>query len=239
MPATEPDEPELPLWPEARTEPGGPAAPSPASRAGEGAASPTPPADVPPAVHDRPGPAPWPVPPGAEPSRWDDRARRRQYDRGELHASGDRLGVARPRPPPPPPPPPARRCRPPGERDAVAAADDPVPGRGLTQARVRHRARAGGRDVSGFRVSDGGRTCRPARAGREPAPTGQALRSAAASRGADHQKWPRTIVSLKGLPFASTSAADREMGHRGWPPGCEPARRQALRVGEPGAAVGA
>src|SRR3954468_19310305 len=88
MPATEPDEPELPLWPEPGTEPGGPAAPSPASWAGEGAASPTPPADVPPAVHDRPGPAPRPVPPGAEPSRWDDRARRRQYDRGELHASG-------------------------------------------------------------------------------------------------------------------------------------------------------
>ena len=68
------------------------------SRGGEGAASPTPPADVPPAVHDRPGPAPRPVPPGAEPSRWDDRARRRQYDRGELHASGDRLGLARPSP---------------------------------------------------------------------------------------------------------------------------------------------
>jgi hypothetical protein len=98
MPATEPDEPELPLWPEPGTGHGGPAAPSPASRAGEGAASPTPPADVPPAVHDRPGPAPRPVPPGAEPSRWDDRARRRQYDRGELHASGDRLGLARPSP---------------------------------------------------------------------------------------------------------------------------------------------
>ena len=98
MPATEPDEPELPLWPEPGTEHGGPAAPSPASRAGEGAASPTPPADVLPAVHDRPGPAPRPVPPGAGPSRWDDRARRRQYDRGELHASGDRLGLARPSP---------------------------------------------------------------------------------------------------------------------------------------------
>jgi hypothetical protein len=102
MPATEPDEPELPLWPEPGTEHGGPAAPSPASRAGEGAASPTPPADVPPAVHDRPGPAPRPVPPGAEPSRWDDRARRRQYDRGELRASGDRLGLARPSPASPP-----------------------------------------------------------------------------------------------------------------------------------------
>src|SRR3954467_13567093 len=109
MPATEPDEPELPLWPEPGTEHGGPAAPSPASRAGEGAASPTPPPDAPPpppapagdgrpAVHDRPGPAPRPVPPGAGPSRWDDRARRRQYDRGELHASGDRLGLARPAP---------------------------------------------------------------------------------------------------------------------------------------------
>ena len=98
MPATEPDEPELPLWPEPGTEHGGPAAPSPASRAGEGAASPTPPADVPPAVHDRPGPALRPVPPGAEPSRWEDRARRRQYDRGELVASGDRLGLARPSP---------------------------------------------------------------------------------------------------------------------------------------------
>jgi hypothetical protein len=62
MPATEPVEPELPLWPEPGTEHGGPAAPSPASRAGEGAASPTPPADVPPAVHDRPGPASRPVP---------------------------------------------------------------------------------------------------------------------------------------------------------------------------------
>ena len=75
-----------------------PAAPLPASCAAEGAASPTPPADVLPAVHDRPGPAPRPVPPGAEPSRWDDRARRRRYDRGELHASGDRLGLARPSP---------------------------------------------------------------------------------------------------------------------------------------------
>ena len=84
MPATEPDEPELPLWPEPGTEHGGPAAPSPA--------------DVLPAVHGRPGPAPRPVPPEAEPSRWDDRARRRQYDRGELRASGDRLGLARPSP---------------------------------------------------------------------------------------------------------------------------------------------
>src|SRR4051794_3274072 len=98
MPATEPDEPELPLWPEPGTEHGGPAAPSPARDAGEGAASPTPPANVRPAVHDRPGPAPRPVPPGAEPSRWDDRARRRQYDRGELPASGARLGLARPSP---------------------------------------------------------------------------------------------------------------------------------------------
>ena len=64
MPATEPDEPELPLWPEPGTGHGGPAAPSPASRAGEGAASPTPPADVPPAVHDRPGPAPGRSRPG-------------------------------------------------------------------------------------------------------------------------------------------------------------------------------
>ena len=95
MPATEPDEPELPLWPEPGTEHGGPAAPSPASRAGEGAASPTPPADVLPAVHDRPGLAPRPVPPEAGPSRWDDRARRRQYDRGELRASADRLGLGR------------------------------------------------------------------------------------------------------------------------------------------------
>src|SRR3954449_8510768 len=98
MPATEPDEPELPLWPEPGTEHGGPAAPSPVARAGEGTASPTSPADVPPAVHDRPGPAPRPVPPGAEPSRWDDRARRRQYGRGELHAPGDPLRVARPPP---------------------------------------------------------------------------------------------------------------------------------------------
>src|SRR4051794_24238584 len=98
MPATEPEEPELPLWPEPGTEHGGPAAPSPASWAGEGAASPTPPANVLPAVHDRPGPAPRPVPPGAEPSGWNARARRRQYDRGELHASGDRLGLARPSP---------------------------------------------------------------------------------------------------------------------------------------------
>src|SRR3954451_7212190 len=102
MPATEPDEPELRLWPEPGTEHGGPAAPSPAPRAGEGAASPTPPADVPPAVHDRPGPAPRPVPPGAEPSRWDDRARRRQEDRGEVHASGERLGLPRPSPARPP-----------------------------------------------------------------------------------------------------------------------------------------
>src|SRR4051794_32187869 len=116
MPATEPDEPELPLWPEPGAEHGGPAAPSPASRAGEGAASPTPPANVLPAVHDRPGPAPRPPatvlpgahdppgpaprppPPGAEPPRWDDRARRGQYDRDELRASGDRLGLARPSP---------------------------------------------------------------------------------------------------------------------------------------------
>src|SRR3954451_14928552 len=102
MPATEPDEPELPLWPEPGTEHGGPAAPSPASPAGEGAARPTPPADGPPAVLDRPGPAPRPVPPGAGPSRWDDRARRRQYDRGELRASGDRLGLARASPARPP-----------------------------------------------------------------------------------------------------------------------------------------
>src|SRR3954447_6391719 len=98
MPATEPDEPELPLWPEPGTEHGGPAAPSPASWAGEGAASPTPPANVLPAVHDRPGPAPPPVPPRADRSRGDAGARRRQYDRGELHAWGDRLGLARPSP---------------------------------------------------------------------------------------------------------------------------------------------
>src|SRR3954447_17282293 len=67
MPATEPDEPELPLWPEPGTEHGGPAAPSPAPRAGEGAASPTPPADGPPAVHHRPRPAPPAGPPGGAP----------------------------------------------------------------------------------------------------------------------------------------------------------------------------
>jgi hypothetical protein len=100
MPATEPDEPELPLWPEPGTRHGGSASPSSAREAG--AAGPTPPANVLPAVHDRPGPAPRPVPPAAEPSRWDDRARRRQYDRGELRASGDRLGLARPSPASPP-----------------------------------------------------------------------------------------------------------------------------------------
>src|SRR5689334_5324390 len=89
-----------------------------------GAASPTPaPANVPPAVPtatpeppaptvaqqgggarpprlgpDHPCPAPRPVPPAAEPSWWDDQARRRQYDRGELRASGDCLGLARPAP---------------------------------------------------------------------------------------------------------------------------------------------
>ena len=61
MPAAEPDEPELPLWPEPGTGHGGPAAPSPASRAGEGVASPT---RGPPAVHDRPGPAPGRSRPG-------------------------------------------------------------------------------------------------------------------------------------------------------------------------------
>ena len=75
MPATEPDEPELPLWPEPGTRHGGSASPSSAREAG--AAGPTPPANVPPAVHDRPGLAPRPVPSAAEPSRWDDRARRR------------------------------------------------------------------------------------------------------------------------------------------------------------------
>ena len=208
MPATEPDEPELPLWPEPGTGHGGPAAPSPASRAGEGAASPTPPADVLPAVHDRPGPPAGPARgravavgrPGAP-------AAVRPWRASRLgRPSRARPAVARP---------PARRCRPPGGRDAVAAADDPVPGRGLAQARVRDRARAGGRDVSGFRLSDGGRTCRPARAGREPAPTGQALRSAAASRGADHQKWPRTVVSLKpALATAAPSPALRSRPRR-------------------------
>jgi hypothetical protein len=93
MPATEPDEPELPLWPEPGTKHGSSAASSPARDAS--AASPTPPADVLPVVQDRPGPAPRPIPPTAEPSWWDDQARRRQYDRGELRASGDRLGLAR------------------------------------------------------------------------------------------------------------------------------------------------
>src|SRR3954447_20422078 len=107
MPATEPDEPELPLWPEPGTEHGGPAAAPPPAPAGGGGGAPAPPprrppprapAAVPPAPPARPGPPPPPVPPGAGPSRWDDRARRRQYDRGELHASGDRLGLARPSP---------------------------------------------------------------------------------------------------------------------------------------------
>ena len=56
----------------------------------------------------------------------------------------------------------ARRCRTPGERDAVAAADDQVPGRGLAKARprTRDRARAGGREVSEFQPRDG-RPCLP------------------------------------------------------------------------------
>jgi hypothetical protein len=100
MPATEPEEPELPLWPEPGTKHGSSAIPLPTQDAG--APSPTPPANVLPAIHDRPGLSPRPVPPKAEPSWWDDRARRRQYDRGELRASGDRLGLARPSPARPP-----------------------------------------------------------------------------------------------------------------------------------------
>src|SRR4051812_32570551 len=100
MPATEPDEPELPLWPEPGTKHGSSAAPLPAQDAG--ADCPTPLADVLPAGPRSSRPDPQPVPPEAEPSWWADRARRQQYDRGELRASGDRLGLARPPPTCPP-----------------------------------------------------------------------------------------------------------------------------------------
>src|SRR4051794_16169529 len=101
MPATEPEQPDLPLWPEPGTKRGNSAGPLPAREAA--AAGPTPaPANVPPATPTaapepstpmvgrqgdgarppRPGPngpcpAPRLVPPEAEPSWWDGQARRR------------------------------------------------------------------------------------------------------------------------------------------------------------------
>src|SRR4051812_4073846 len=87
MPATEPEQPELPLWPEPGTRHNGSAAPSPAREAGAASLTPAP-ADVPPAIPTATPEPPAltigrqgggarpqrPVPPEAEPSWWDGRA---------------------------------------------------------------------------------------------------------------------------------------------------------------------